>query len=148
MMTDIFPDLFLFTSFVLKPNFHLKFIVIDISNRFFPLPVFELDQVTQLILLVRVERDIVFVEIVYSTLAIAYSNRSFEVCEFSCLSMLIWADYHSDISPRDSNREHDRNTDRLKKDRKNLEQSDTNHWEENWNNGSSVHRPTSAAVVD
>ena len=104
--------------------------------------VFELNQVKQLILLVRVEQDIVFVENVYSTLAIAYSNRSFEVCEFSCLSMLISVDYHSDISRSDSNMAHDRNTDR-QKNRKTPEQLDTSYWEENWN----IRQTSAAAAV-
>ena len=108
----------------------------------FCLLVFELNQVKQLILLVRVEQDIVFVENVYSTLAIAYSNRSFEVCEFSCLSMLISVDYHSDISRSDSNMAHDRNTDR-QKNRKTPEQLDTSYWEENWN----IRQTSAAAAV-
>lgn len=91
----------------------------------------------QLIQLVRVEQDIVFVENVYSKLAIAYSNKSFVVYEFSFLSESISVDGHNDISRLyDSNMERDRNKD-MQMNRMSLamldrQNSDRKDWMHRW----------------
>jgi len=65
-MTNVFDNFLLFTSFILKPNFYLKTKIMKEKSRLsMKLLEFVLDQVKQLVQLVRAMQDIVYVENVY-----------------------------------------------------------------------------------